>query len=381
MGMVPSSGSFPPDWPAEAIALAPILDEEAAAVDGGNRRPAFPHASLAALSSAGLLLAALPRTLGGAGLAGDPVSIHRLRDVLVSIGSSSLTVGRLFEGHVNAIHLAEVYRAPDALQILAGEVRAGRISGVWNAERGTGLAARRVAGGWRLDGRKIHCSGAGSIRRPLVTAAVRQASPDTAPLMVLADMTGPGISVDLSVWRAAGMRGTATGTVIFEDVFVPEAAVIGMPGDYYRAPWFSGGAWRVLAVQLGGLERALKLHIGHLRASGRDRDPLFRARLGSVGGWTELARLGVEAAARAVADATAAPDRANAYLDQMRAAFERLAMDIVAATRLNVGLQSFIAPDPLDRVLRDLETYLRQPFVDASRDRAAAWLLRDPVRD
>lgn len=47
----------------------------------------------------------------------------------------------------------------------------------------------------------------------------------------------------------------------------------------------------------------------------------------------------------------------------------------IEAARRNVGLGSFIAPDPLDRCIRDLETYLRQRFLDASRDSAARWLL------
>lgn len=333
----------------------------------------FPTADIAALARAGLLAAPLPVAAGGGGLGLSGATVPALRALLTAVGRASLTVGRLFEGHVNAAKLVDRYGGPNAL--VAAEAAAGRISGVWNAERGPGLRATRIDGGWRLDGRKIHCSGAGMIRRPLVTAR----DGDDGVRLFLPDLGGPGVGVDLSVWRANGMRGTATGTVDFTGVVVPDAATVGGPGDYYRSPLFAGGAWRVLAVQKGGVERVMSLHAARLNASGRGGDPVFRARFAQAAGKAEAARLLVaEAAARAEGGGDAGG--IDAYVDLARSTFEDLALACIDAARRNVGLSSFIAPDPLDRALRDLETYLRQPFVDASRDHAAAWLLdRDAV--
>lgn len=346
-------------------ALAAAILARAGAVD---ETAAFPADDIAALADAGLLAAPLPVVVGGGGLGLTAATVRDLRALLTAFGRASLTVGRLFEGHVNAAKLVDRYGGPSA--VIAAEIAAGRISGVWNAERGAGLRATRVDGGWRLDGRKIHCSGAGSIRRPLLTAR------DTgdAVRLFLPDLTDPGVTIDLSVWRAAGMRGTATGTVDFAGVVVPDAATVGGPGDYYRSPLFSGGAWRVLAVQLGGVERVMRLHAARLSASGRATDPVFRARFARAAGQAEAARLLVtEAAGRAEDDGD--PGAIDAYVDLARSMFEDLALGVIDAARRNVGLGTFIAPDPLDRALRDLETYLRQPFVDASRDHAAAWLL------
>lgn len=355
------------DAVAASRAVEAAIFARAEAVDAAA---AYPVADIAALANRGLLHAPLPTQVGGTGLARDAA---QLRDVLVAVGHASLTVGRLYEGHVNAALLVEHYGAAAAMTILAGEAAAGRPSGVWNAERGPGLAAHRTAGGWRLTGRKVHCSGAGWIVRPIVTA--RPVGVD-APIMLLPDLTAAGVTVDLSVWRAAGMRGTATATVDFDGVLVPDTAVIGTAGDYYRSPLFSGGAWRVLAVQLGGLERILMLHAERLRGSGRDGDPVFRARFAQAAAGCELARLSVAEAARRVADPGASADAIDAYADLARGGFEELALAGIAAARRNVGLGSFIAPDPLDRALRDLETYLRQPFLDASRDHAATWLIQ-----
>ena len=326
----------------------------------------YPAGEIALLADAGLLAAALP----GGPLIAD---CQGLCGTLTRIGGANLSVGRLYEGHVNAATLACAYGDGGAAAIIADEVRHGRISAVWNAERGGGPVATRTDGGWSITGTKVHCSGAGSVRRPVVTARI--ADTEHAPvLMLFPDTTLPGVSVDLSVWRPSGMRATATGTVTFADMFVPDDAVVGQPGDYHRSPLFSGGAWRVLAVQLGALRRILELHADALVRSGRDNDPVFRARFATAAGGFELARLSVAEAARR---AETSKDHAaiDAYVDGARGQFETLALAGIDAARRNVGLGSFIAPNPLDRVIRDLETYLRQPFLDASRDAAARYLL------
>ena len=353
----------PYDVAATAGDIAPGIYARAGQVD---EAAAYPADDIAELAAAGLLRACLPPGLGGVGLGHGADSTDALREILTTIGGASLTVGRLYEGHVNAVKLVATY-APAVLPLLGCEIAAGRPSGVWNAERGDGLGAVRSDGGWRLSGNKIHCSGSGSIRRPVVTATVGH----EGSLMMLPEVTPD--RVDLSVWRAAGMRGTATGTVDFTGLVVPDAAVIGKPGDYYRSPLFSAGAWRVIAVQLGGLAMVMKLHAEKLNLRGGD-DPVLRARLTRAGTAYETARLIVrEAAGRA--ESGGDPAAIDAYVDLARGGFEELALTCIEATRRNVGLSCFIAPDPLDRVLRDLETYLRQPFLDASRDNAARWLL------
>lgn len=350
------------DAVAAARIVAPKIAVRAGEVD---ETAAYPAADIADLADVGLLKGCLPRDLGGLALGLEQRTAEALREILTIIGAASLTVGRLYEGHVNAVKLAADY-APDILPLLVHEIAAGRPSGVWNAERGEGLSAVRTTSGWLLSGSKRHCSGAGSIVRPIVTARVGK----DGPLMFLPEVASS--RVDLSVWRAAGMRGTATGTVDFTGLVVPDACVIGKLGDYYRSPSFSGGAWRVIAVQLGGLDAVMRLHVELLGT--RLSDPVRRARLARAGAAHEAARLIVREAANR-AEGAGDPAAIDAYVDLARSSFEELALTCIDATRRNIGLGSFIAPNPLDRVLRDLETYLRQPFLDASRDNAAGWLL------
>jgi hypothetical protein len=58
---------------------------------------------------------------------------------------------------------------------------------------------------------------------------------------------------------------------------------------------------------------------------------------------------------------------------------ERAALDVIEAVQRGVGLSSFIRPNPIERICRDLSTYLRQPVPDlAMSDAARAWL-RSPI--
>ncbi|MFC6028477.1 acyl-CoA dehydrogenase family protein, partial [Methylobacterium mesophilicum] len=67
--------------------------------DGG-----FPAEDVAELARMGLLAAPVPRREGGAGLGEEPDGAI-LQAVLTHVGAGSLALGRVYEGHVNAVQL------------------------------------------------------------------------------------------------------------------------------------------------------------------------------------------------------------------------------------------------------------------------------------
>ena len=107
----------------------------------------FPSGALAALHAAGLMLAPFPARLGGAGLV-EAEAVDRLRDVLRLIGGGDLSVGRLYEGHVNAVALVARYGTPSQLSRLAADVHDGALSGVWNAEGATPVTLEAEGRRW-----------------------------------------------------------------------------------------------------------------------------------------------------------------------------------------------------------------------------------------
>jgi alkylation response protein AidB-like acyl-CoA dehydrogenase len=307
---------------------------------------AYPAADVVALHESGLSTAVLPAKLGGAGLTGLSLS-----EILRSIGSGNLPLGRLFEGHVNALELVLRYGNLDQIELVAEEAQAGKLFGVWNTEDSNGLRLIHRHGRPWLEGRKILASGAGHIERPLVTAT----NEDGRRLMVLPKLSGSE-RADLSGWRAQGMRASATGAVDFTGVEIQPIEIVGRDGDYERQPWFSAGAWRFAAVHLGGMERLFDLLRRHLQETNRGQDPHQAVRLGGAAMAIETARLWVAQAATI----TGAPlgsrplEQLVAYVNLARLAVEAAALDLMQLVQRSVGLQAFLRPNPIERISRDL---------------------------
>ena len=172
------------------------------------------------------------------------------------------------------------------------------------------------------------------------------------------------------------MRATATGSVDFDGIVVAADELVGATGDYLRSPFFRGGAWRVLAVQLGGLEAVLETCAAQLRASPLRDQPLQLARYAEAEIACETARLWVDKAARVAEGPGGDAEAIDAYVDLARNAFEAVALRLVALAQKSIGLKAFLRPNPLERLIRDLTTYLRQPNLDVSLLSAAAFRLR-----
>jgi alkylation response protein AidB-like acyl-CoA dehydrogenase len=250
-----------------------IARNAAQRADRHDHDGAFPVEDIEEMATEGLLLAPLPVRYGGMGLGTSPAGAQALLDVLRSIGRGSLSLGRLYEGHVNAILLITRYGTEEQLAVAARDASAGRLFGVWNTD---GRDHLHLAG-TRLVGGKVLASGAGYVERPVVTAH----NQDGDSLMVLLRLTR-GERADLSSWRAHGMRASATGSIDLTGLQVSAADVIGGAGDYVRQPTFSTGAWRFAAVQLGGMEALVTQMKRHLVGLDRHCDSLQQARAGEA---------------------------------------------------------------------------------------------------
>lgn len=336
----------------------------------------FPSRDIQSLAAIGALKAPLPPGNGGLGLGTTPAGALPLLDALRWIGHGSLPLGRLYEGHVNALALLVRFGTPAQVEAVARDADAGVLFGVWNTEGSDGLTLQETNSGWRMQGRKTFASGAGFLGRPLVTAKTANG----ASLMVLPRLdqeTSTGIRADLSDWHAHGMRASATGTYEFSGFAVTENDIIGRDGDYQREPNFSAGAWRFAAVQLGGIERLLDEARFHLRRAGRATDPHQLARIGQAAAAAETAKLWVTQAAELAEhdDGRREPLRVTAYVNLARSVVERAGLDMLELVHRSVGLAGFLRTHPIERVSRDLATYLRQPAPDRALTAGATYVL------
>ncbi|MEA1831379.1 acyl-CoA dehydrogenase family protein [Methylobacterium durans] len=369
-------GTWPDLTESDGTARSIVAAARQAAAAAADRAPAtdrddgFPVDDVANLGRLGLLAAPLPRASGGVGL-GEAEAAATLLEVLRLVGYGSLALGRIYEGHVNALQLVLRYGTAGQHARLFADSRDGHLFGVWNTESREGLALVQTADGRALRGGKTFASGAGFVSRALVTA---RPAPGEPPLMLVVALDR-GERADLSAWRAHGMRASATGTVDLTGLPVTQADILGGPDDYHAEPHFSGGAWRFAAVQLGGIEAVLDAWRSHLRQTGRGEDPHQLARLGAGAGAAETARLWVARAAERVAAGAEEPARTVAYVNLARLAVERAGLDVLEMAQRSVGLQGFLRDHPLERLGRDLATYLRQPAPDRALTLAARHVL------
>jgi alkylation response protein AidB-like acyl-CoA dehydrogenase len=267
------------------------------------------------------------------------------------------------------ISLVARYGTREQVEQLARDVERGELTGVWGAEDAAGLARIWQPSGWQLRGRKILASGAVFVRRPLITIG----SVD-GPVMYLLRLAG-NENLDVSGWRALGMRSTATGTVDFTGMTVSADDQIGSPGDYLRQPFFSGGAWRFCAAQLGAVERLVQLYRDQLLARGRGGNPYQLERLAQCTAAAGTALFWVEEAARRFGDESLEPEGVVAFANLTRMVTERSALDVMERIQRGLGLAAFIRPHPAERICRDLATYLRQPVPDLAMSDAARAVL------
>ena len=367
----------PADWLAVAHDASARIAARAADDDHAG---GFPTESLADLHASGLLLAPAERAYGGAGLAGDPAQAHRLYAILTAAGRGSLPLGRLYEGHVNALALVQAYGTADQRRRAARDAEAGHLFGVWNTEiPRDGVRLEPLPGGRvRMQGAKTFCSGAGRVSRILTTGAL----PDGGWQMVLVPTDRVQTRAEPEAWCAEGMRATASGRVDFSDAVLAPGDVIGAPGDYTREPYFNGGAVRFAAVQLGGAEALADAAADHLRMLGRTGSETQQIRMGEVAVALESGRLWMLGAARlgeraARADG-ALDDAVVAYAQQARTAVERVCLDVLERVDRAVGARGMLPPCAVERVGRDLRLYLRQPNPDGAVAAAGAAALAHP---
>ncbi|MCJ2022441.1 acyl-CoA/acyl-ACP dehydrogenase [Methylobacterium sp. E-065] len=362
----------PSDLCRDAEAAARVISLSAARrAAGQDRDDGFPHADVADLARLGLLAAPVPVALGGAGLGAEP-GAGTLAEVLRLVGSGSLALGRLYEGHVNALQLIAQYGEAGQRARLFADACTGHLFGVWNTEpAGAGLALETDEDGLSLSGAKSFASGAGFVTRALVTAPC----PRGGGTLMLVVPLEPGTRAALSAWRAQGMRASATGTLDFGGIALSDDAILGHADDYFRQPAFSGGAWRFLAVQLGGIEAVFDAWRAHLVRLGRGADPHQLARLGEGAIAVEGARHWVARAADLATGGTLPAARVVAFVNLARLAVEKAGLDVLQLAQRSVGLPGFLHGHPLEQLSRDLATYLRQPGPDRALTGAAAEIL------
>lgn len=371
---------------ASAEAIADYCAVNAAKIDYNG---AFPVAEFELIAASDLLAAPLRQELGGLGLGIEAKVTHELLLLLKQIGRGNLAVGRVYEGHVNALQLIQTFGTPAQIEAYAADARnRQKIFGVWNAEAADGVKIIPLDNGrYRLEGAKTFASGAGYVERPFVNGVL----PDGSWQMCIVPMDEVSTISDPSWWQPSGMRASASYKVDFSGVEVDSMALIGKPGDYFRQPWLSAGVIRFAAVQLGGAEAIFNETRQYLQSLNRIDDPYQQARLGKMAIAIESGNLWLQGAANLVrqyapqfaGDPSLPSSNANqlvAYANMVRTAIEEICMDVIQLSERSVGTRGLLPPNPIERLVRDLTLYLRQPVFDAALANVGQYALAETTK-
>jgi len=262
-------------------------------------------------------------------------------------GRADLPLGRLAEGHTDAVAI---------LRELGGRPHPHACYGVWAARPG-GVGAELSGDPRRLTGTVRFCSGARDLDRALVVAA----APEGMRLVDLA-LDQPGVRPVEGSWAAPGMRASDTLDVVFDDVPVPDDALVGPPDSYLSRPGFWWGGGGVAAVWLGGAAGVLDdvlpfvgtdqhrlAHVGALHAELQAVDALL-----------------VRTAETIDADPT---DAHRTAVWTARAAAEHLCRSVLDRAPLAGGAAGLASSATLGPRLADLQVFIRQHH--GERDLAA----------
>lgn len=328
----------------------------------------------------------LQRKLGGLGLGIETDVTGELLTLLKHLGHGNLAVGRVYEGHVNALQLVQTFGTKEQIEAYASDARdRHKIFGVWNAEAADGVKIIPTGNGkYRLEGSKTFASGCGYVERPFVNGVL----PDGTWQMCIVPMDEVQTLSDPSWWQPTGMRASASYKVDFSGVELSSRALIGNPGDYYRQPWLTVGVIRFAAVQLGGAEALLDTTRQYLQDLDRVKDPYQEARIGKMAIAIESGNLWLQGAADLVKEYAPVlggyPDvpsehvnKIVAYANMVRTAIEQICLDVIQLSQRSIGTRGLLPPHPMERTIRDLTLYLRQPAFDASLANVGQYALSD----
>lgn len=311
-----------------------------------------------------LFSAAVPADLGGGGAThGDICAV--IRELAHHDGSTALAYS--MHSHLLA---ALVWRhqhnltppSEPVLRRIAAEELVLISTGGSDWLDGSGVAEKED-GGFRISGRKIFSSGSPAGDLLLTTAVYHDPTDGPTVFHTAVNLKGEGVTI-LDDWRAMGMRGTGSNSVMLEKIFVPES------GISLRRPQ---GVWHgffdvvtplifplVMSAYVGIAENAREIALS--QAAQKKDDPIVQELVGEMD--TEL--LIAQGALEDMIELAATdfqPSLHNSNLTYRRKTIvSRATIRTVEKTMEAVGGASFFRGLGLERCFRDIQGSRFHPY-------------------
>lgn len=364
-------------WPATARALRDTLAATSAAHD---RDGTFTHEGFDALRPHRFASMLVPADLGGGG-ASLAEACAALAELARGCPSTALTLS--MHSHLVAAQVWRHHRgmpAPVLAKVADAQLMLVSTGAAdWIDSSGTAV---KVEGGYRLTGAKAPSSGA-PIGNMLATSFRWDDAPDGPQVLHLTvPFTAPGLSVR-TTWDTMGMRGTGSETVVLDDVFVPdEAVMLARPAGRWHPIWATilGVALPLIMATYVGVaeeaaDRAVALVAGR---AGGERAPLVGRMLNRL----TVARDAVAAMIALAGDLDFEPTAEHAAAVLTRKAIAAEAVLDTTRTALEAGGgTAFGVAAGIERLHRDAHGALYHPLPADRQERFCGRLALglDPV--
>lgn len=364
--------------------------------DHYDREATFPAEDFADLFAAGLIAPCVPRSYGGLGLGPYSGDVFTLWMMTKEIAKADMSLARCWEGHANSLVLLDGMATSEQKSAwFKGVVERGEKWVAWSGEpqsRAPGETVRfgtnvgKVEGGYVVEGNKVFSTSAGGAQWAILLVStagpggVRHATgaADTQLLMAC-DLSDPTISIDDSWWDPIGMRATVSYMVNFRRTFIPDANLIGYPGQYLKEGWQTCFIPHYAATFLGAAEAAYEYALEYITTQNKVDDPYVQHHIGQMSVDVETAHLWL----RHVASLWETGKYREAQIAGSRArhVIEHLAEDTVKRCIRACGARSLNRPSALERIFRDLSFYVRHDNDDqilATIGKSVLGLTHDP---
>ncbi len=340
--------------------LGPVWRERMAEHD---KTSAFPYENLSEAREVGLHRLTVPTDYGGFGywLPGNFSGFYR---ILERIAYWDTNTAQLLQVHNHAagiigFHSSTEQREHFLPQIVGGAFLASLGSEAHLYENGAeALAAEltTVADGYRLTARKAFASVAAIARYLMVWCAVEGDGTYAARMVFAVVPTdAPGVRL-LDDWHMLGMRSTVSCSVAFDNVFVPNDHMVGVPGGWIENDprTFSCG---YAANHLGTAQGAFDFIAGYV-ASRPDlsASEAVKVRLGRMDAQLFAARSALRSTAARL-DRGDDPDECEADAIRTMHLAKNAVLDIPFQGFDIVGARAAHERYPLGQMMRDARTF------------------------
>lgn len=353
------------------------LQRIAAKATSSDLADVAPTEEINLLAKAGLLRITLP---------GEPLDFNKkltadLLKLLKDVGKANLSIGRIYEGHINALYLIHLFATASQKEIWYEQVEnSNALFGVWNTQAKDGIKLELENGSFKLRGKKTFCSGASLVTHGLITGDIDTDDRKGWQMMVVEMDNLSDEQIDKSSWKTLGMRASGSFTVDFSGLSIQQKELLGQPGEYLKQPYFNGGAIRFAAVQLGGIEAIAEETLSYLKLLNRTENDLQNIRVANIMTAVQAGNLWITQAGKNFdqwVHQSSNEEDLIAFANMTRTAIEEIGIMVMKESNQCVGARGLMHPFSFERLYRDLSFYLRQPAPDATKLDIAAYFFKN----